>query len=330
MGHSCDNGRDSQSYRAQANGGLRKRNVSSAVRTTQGVVSSSPPQPPPAVARPTPGRNMSMEANISEHRSGGQRTVIDRKASAKQKYALLPDNFTTLEQVCFQMNCEPKIPLELLTNDEARDLFKNRAGLTNKDSDILPIAIEISDKCKGLPIAIVAVAISLKGKTRGDWDIALNNFRDREPVRIENGVANPYNCLKSSYDNLKDNQAQKLFLLCSLFPEDSEIQIEYLIRSGIGLGIFRKTLRSQMWTSKVLDIIRDMYHMCQQFLMFLKVTCLNRVQVHQIVIVISCTQQCLHQSNSASQTHQTTLWTVALAILCQYYSVSRILLPFFP
>ena len=97
MGHSCDNGRDSQSYRAQANGGLRKRNVSSAVRTTQGVVSSSPPQPPPVVARPTPGRNMSMEANISEHRSRGQRTVIDRKASAKQKYALLPDNFTTLE-----------------------------------------------------------------------------------------------------------------------------------------------------------------------------------------------------------------------------------------
>lgn len=99
MGNFFAKTRGSHIHRAKGSRGIRRRNVSSTARTRTVLQSSSPPQPPPAAARLPSGRNMSAEESISEHSSGGQRTVIDRKASAKQKYALIPDNFTTLEQV---------------------------------------------------------------------------------------------------------------------------------------------------------------------------------------------------------------------------------------
>ncbi|KAF7835608.1 disease resistance protein [Senna tora] len=46
---------------------------------------------------------------------------------------------------------------------------------------------------------------------------------------IEEGLRNPYSCLKLSYDNLRNSTAKSLFLLCSIFPEDYNIKKEDLL-----------------------------------------------------------------------------------------------------
>jgi hypothetical protein len=142
------------------------------------------------------------------------------------------------EAVCTLMDCQKKIHLSTLTNDETWDLFQKQALISECTSiTVKNLAREISNECKGLPVAIVAVASSLKGKAEVDWKVALDRLRSSKHVNIEKGLQNPYKCLQLSYDNLDTEEAKSLFLLCSVFPEDCEIPVEFLTRSAIGLGI---------------------------------------------------------------------------------------------
>ncbi|WVY89981.1 hypothetical protein V8G54_035495 [Vigna mungo] len=145
---------------------------------------------------------------------------------------------TRLEEVCISMDCQKNIYLPILTDEEARTLFQNKA-LISKDTpeNIKHLAISISKECKGLPVAIVAVASSLKGKQEVIWRAALNKLKSSKPINIRKGLRDPYKCLKLSYDNLDDEEAKSLFLLSSAFPEDYEISVECLIRCAIGLGV---------------------------------------------------------------------------------------------
>ncbi|XP_024635607.2 uncharacterized protein [Medicago truncatula] len=149
---------------------------------------------------------------------------------------------TTRElRVCEQMGCGKTIQLELLTEEEALIMFKMYADLSNISSkSILGKVHEITTLCKRLPVAIAIIARSLKGKkSREEWDVALNCLK--KPVsmgNVEEDLVDVLKCLKFSYDNLKDEKAKRLFLLCSAFPEDEEISVELLTRLGIGVNLF--------------------------------------------------------------------------------------------
>ncbi|XP_017426399.2 disease resistance protein SUMM2-like [Vigna angularis] len=144
---------------------------------------------------------------------------------------------TRSEAVCTLMDCQRKIYLPILTDEEAWTLFQNKALISDATSDTLKeIGRLISNECKGLPVAIAAVACSLKGKAETEWRVALNKLRHSKPINIERGLTDPYKC-QLSYDNLDTKEAKSLFLLCSVFPKDFEIQIETLTRCAIGLGV---------------------------------------------------------------------------------------------
>jgi len=145
--------------------------------------------------------------------------------------------------VCEQMECGKTIQLQHLTEEDALIMFKMYAKLSNISSrSILDKVREIVTLCKGLPVAIVTIARSLKGKTyRAEWDVALNSLK--KPVSMGNvdpNLVDIFKCLKFSYDNLEDEKAKGLFLLCSAFPEDKEISVELLTRLGIGVNVFGK------------------------------------------------------------------------------------------
>ncbi|XP_052726036.1 disease resistance protein At4g27190-like [Vigna angularis] len=145
---------------------------------------------------------------------------------------------TRSEAVCTLMDCQRKIYLPILIDEEAWTLFQNKSLISDATSDTLKdLGRLISDECKGLPVAIAAVACSLKGKAETVWRVALNKLRHSKPINIERGLTDPYKCLRLSYDNLDDKEAKSLFLLCSVFPEDFEIPIEILTRCAIGLGV---------------------------------------------------------------------------------------------
>ncbi|XP_045788454.1 uncharacterized protein LOC123883609 isoform X4 [Trifolium pratense] len=139
------------------------------------------------------------------------------------------------------MDCDKIIELGLLSEEEAWIMFKMYAKISDSTSQILiDKGRKIAKECKRLPVAISVIASSLKGHQHREhkWDVTLKSLK--KPVSmhgVDDDKVGIYNLLKISYDNLKDEKAKGLFLLCSVFREDEENSIEVITRLCIGVGI---------------------------------------------------------------------------------------------
>ncbi|KAF7842973.1 putative disease resistance protein [Senna tora] len=145
-------------------------------------------------------------------------------------------------KVCKEIGCQKTIQLEVLPNKEALDLFLFHAAKcgVNSSSDFKELALDIVKGCGGLPVAIEAIAKALNYEPLEVWKTTSTALHKFDPILYDDDdgdMKKAYNCLKLSYDNLKNEKAQKLFLLCSLFPEDDEMLVEFLSRIAIGLGL---------------------------------------------------------------------------------------------
>ncbi|KAK7333576.1 hypothetical protein VNO80_30351 [Phaseolus coccineus] len=102
---------------------------------------------------------------------------------------------TRNQEVCTSMNCQRMIELSILHEDEGWNLFKQRAQIDDDSPDELrEVARRVFDKCKGLLVAILAVARTLKGKTFTSWELALLRLETSESVDVQEGLASTYEC----------------------------------------------------------------------------------------------------------------------------------------
>ncbi|XP_058787876.1 uncharacterized protein LOC131662183 [Vicia villosa] len=186
--------------------------------------------------------------------------------------------------VCKKLGCIKTIQLDLLSEEDAWIMFKRYAGLSETSTQVfLDKGLKIANECKRLPIAISVMASSLKGEQRRDeWDVALKSLQKPMSMHgVDDELAKIYKCLQFSYDNMKNEKAKSLFLLCSVFREDEDLLIERLVRFAIGGGLFGEDYgiyedaRSQVvisknklldscllleagqWTVKMHDLVRD-------------------------------------------------------------------------
>ncbi|XP_028788243.1 uncharacterized protein LOC114744212 [Neltuma alba] len=146
---------------------------------------------------------------------------------------------TRSKEICKKMDCQRIIHLQALTDKEALQLFLEHA---NSSSTLENLAQEIVKHCHGVPVVILALARSLKDRPFKVWTEALRNLQSGESifnVRDED-LKKVYEGLKLSYDNLRNEKSKKLLLISSLFPEDFNIPMEFLIRIGVGMGPFGK------------------------------------------------------------------------------------------
>ncbi|XP_017980144.1 PREDICTED: probable disease resistance protein At4g27220 [Theobroma cacao] len=145
---------------------------------------------------------------------------------------------TRLRQVCSQMNCQEEFKLNILSEDEAWALFKDNAGLKDASPTLNDVAKEVAREAKGLPLAIVTMAKALKRESLNGWIAANQRLKESRHLDNQDVCGGIYSCLKLSYDYLKEENIQSCFLLCSLFPEDYDINVELLTEFGIGQGLF--------------------------------------------------------------------------------------------
>ncbi|KAH9657288.1 Disease resistance protein RPS2 [Citrus sinensis] len=181
---------------------------------------------------------------------------------------------TRLQQVCYRMGCDPRIKLDALDQAEGLDLLRKHAGIDVADKTMTDVSKRVADECKGLPLAIKAVGSALRLRTADEWNVALDKLQNAKLDKIEGidkdsrGV---YGCLKFSYDYLNGEDSRSCFLLCSLFPEDYEIDLEDLLGYAVGLvwyqaesiekarSLLRGTIKGLKDSSLLLDTDDDRF-----------------------------------------------------------------------
>ncbi|XP_060668911.1 disease resistance protein At4g27190-like [Ziziphus jujuba] len=136
------------------------------------------------------------------------------------------------KDVCERMKSQKIFAMEVLSDDEAWNLFEEVAGISNCTRDLHKVAKKVANECKGLPVAIVTVGRALENKSEKEWKDALRKLEKSMPD------AQVFSRIKLSYDLLATKEEQSCFLLCCLFPKDYNIGIETLAIYGKGLRLF--------------------------------------------------------------------------------------------
>lgn len=188
---------------------------------------------------------------------------------------------TRHSKVCKAMRCQQTIHLQTLTDKDALDLFlvHTRNSNDSPSSDLKGLARDFVKECGGLPIAIVALASTLRNWPLGEWKVALTTLQNSELLDVDEDLVEVYKCLRLSYDNLRNPKAKQVFLMCSMFPEDYEIPINFIIRLGIGVGIFEEVDRYYVTRSQALGVKNELIASS----LLLKVDGKQCVKMHDLV-----------------------------------------------
>ncbi|GLT29353.1 hypothetical protein SLA2020_042250 [Shorea laevis] len=142
---------------------------------------------------------------------------------------------TRLQDVARAMECEV-ISLNPLPPEEELALFLEKVGSAvlsggRIKGDRDPFLKQILQKSAGVPLAIVTVAKTMRGKLDPrSWKWALTKLSKFEGI---------IDRLKFSYKCL-ESQCQECFLYCALYPKDYEIPREELIECWIEEGFIYK------------------------------------------------------------------------------------------
>ncbi|XP_052177802.1 probable disease resistance protein At4g27220 isoform X3 [Diospyros lotus] len=173
-----------------------------------------------------------------------------------------------------------------LEEEETWELFTKVTGEFGVDGSI---ARKVSERCGGLPIAIVAVGAALRGQKEFVWNNALHQLEKCPLEHIEGIHPKDYTPLRWSYDFLKEKDAKSCFLLCCLFPEDAEISIDDLVKYSFALGFLR-----EVDTLKVArDRVKAMVNMLKSSCLLLNGEEENFVKMHDVIrdLAISITKE---------------------------------------
>ncbi|BAF24646.1 Os09g0270700 [Oryza sativa Japonica Group] len=151
---------------------------------------------------------------------------------------------TRNEDVAILADEDHCIMLKTLQWKEAWNLFSRKAFPSRKENQcpesVVQWAEKIVDKCKGLPLAIVAIGslLSHKKKEENEWKLFYNqlNWQLINNPELNFVIA----VLNLSFEYLPSN-LKYCFLYCGLFPEDYLIKRKQIIRFWIAEGFVEET-----------------------------------------------------------------------------------------
>ncbi|OAY58902.1 hypothetical protein MANES_02G215600v8 [Manihot esculenta] len=176
------------------------------------------------------------------------------------------------QSVLSEMGVQRDFRLEVLEHKEAWNLFEKKVG-DLKDSNLQSIAMEIAEKCAGLPILIVTAATALKNKQLFEWKDTLESLKKFDGKGYEEII---YSALELSYNYLRNDEKSLFLLLGQLRPI---VLIQDLLKYVVGLGLYNELVTVEATRNRLLKVISD-----------LKLSCLlledgdhKRVKLHDVV-----------------------------------------------
>ncbi|KAG8368973.1 hypothetical protein BUALT_Bualt15G0101900 [Buddleja alternifolia] len=143
--------------------------------------------------------------------------------------------------VCHRMGCQKNIKVEVLSEEEAWELFLDKLGSGIKlHPDTEKVAKEVAKRCAGLPLGIITMGGCMRGVIDiHEWRDALEELKESAmgPDDMEIEVLPLLLC---SFSRLRDPKLQRCFLYCSLYPKDYRIPREELISKFISEELMDK------------------------------------------------------------------------------------------
>ncbi|MBA0803556.1 hypothetical protein Gohar_013750, partial [Gossypium harknessii] len=159
-------------------------------------------------------------------------------------------------EVLKSMGSQKSLPIDILKEDEAWNLFKIVAGPIAERSDLQSKANKVAQKCAGLPIAIATVAKALKHKENlHEWEDALEQLKPSE-INFRRVPSAVYSAIEMSYKYLKTEDLKSVFLLCSIMGHNAAI--EDLLKYCTGLGLFHGLDTIQKVRNRVLTLVSEL------------------------------------------------------------------------
>ncbi|KAH9687133.1 AAA domain-containing protein [Citrus sinensis] len=205
----------------------------------------------------------------------------DREDDRSRRTIILTSRSRDL--LCNDMNSQKNFWIDALSKDEALQLFEKIVGDSKKTYDFRPTTDEIVEKCGGLPVALRTVASALKNKSLASWKDALNQLRSSNLREIRGMDADVYTSIKLSYDFLESDEAKSLFLLCGLHREGHLIHVHYLLRYGMGLGLFRNVYTLEAVRNRVDALIDSLKASC----LLLDGDAEDEAKMHDVIHVVA-------------------------------------------
>ncbi|KAJ4790731.1 Disease resistance protein RPS5 [Rhynchospora pubera] len=140
--------------------------------------------------------------------------------------------------VCDLMGVEESVRVAGLETEDALRLFYEKVGeKTVKSHPLIPsLAQEIVKELGGLPLALITIGVSMRGKKGPkEWKDRIDLLKKSRLKGIDE-EEKLFHRLKLSYDSLNE-KSKHCFLVCSLWPEDYIINKTKLIECWLGLGL---------------------------------------------------------------------------------------------
>ncbi|XP_047269368.1 disease resistance protein At4g27190-like [Capsicum annuum] len=199
--------------------------------------------------------------------------------------------------VCNQMKSDVEMKVFTLDEGESWQLFAKNVGDIVDLEQIHPLAKEIARECDGLPLAIIVVGSSMRGKTRVElWEDALKSLRMSEPHRkvVEDKVYKVINwsfgslesqdIQRSKHVNKKRGDIQSCFLYCSLYP--AAIPIDDLIHCWWAEGILGEHDTYEEAYNRGITLIESLNDACfleANKMKIVRARVVNCVKMHDVI-----------------------------------------------
>ncbi|XP_065852361.1 uncharacterized protein [Euphorbia lathyris] len=158
--------------------------------------------------------------------------------------------------VLLTMGVQKYFRLQVLQHEEAWQLFQKKLEKV-VDAGLKHIAYEVAQRCAGLPGLITAVATALRNQESCEWKDSLERLKQFDHEEIDDQVNS---ALELSYNFLKAD-AKLVFLLCGQ-NGPLNIDIKYLLKYGIGLGIFKSCNTIEAARNRLHSLVNDLKASC--------------------------------------------------------------------
>ncbi|KAK6776644.1 hypothetical protein RDI58_027645 [Solanum bulbocastanum] len=145
---------------------------------------------------------------------------------------------TTRKESVAQMMCADRcaITMGTLSSEDSWDLFKRHSLENREHPELEEVGKKISDKCKGLPLALKALAGVLRGKSEVDeWrSILRSEIWDQQSCWNDILPA-----LMLSYNDLPAH-LKRCFAFCAIYPKDYQFCKDQLVYLWIANGLVKQ------------------------------------------------------------------------------------------